>query len=38
LTITGVDGWTVEANIDLINPSDPTSQRRTAKEEIHESD
>ena len=38
LTITGIDGWTVEANIDLINPSDPTGQRRTAKKEIHESE
>ncbi len=38
LTITGVDGWTVEANIDLIASSEPADQRRTAKEEIHESD
>jgi len=38
LTITGVDGWTVEANIDLNASSDPTGQRRSAKEEFHESD
>jgi hypothetical protein len=38
LTITGIDGWTVEANIDLIDSSDPTGQRRAAKDHFHQSD
>jgi hypothetical protein len=34
LTVTGLDGWIVEAQIDLVTPSDATRRKRT-KEQFH---